>query len=305
MAATLESTVDDVLNNNASNSKWVLLGRDGESQLLEVVAKGENLSDLRSKVKTAKGACIGVISQSGSAISFRYGTKSKELIASHEAKALLKLHSPSVNVANVDTDLSDDVVIRQSRLPNLPAKIEAELNRGSSTESIASLTAEEKEEELRQLQKKTEELTLSAQRKNEEALRYKKFNETVENQRKEEQAKAQKEQAEIQGLVDQLKKSQPDVAFEGWISFQKDNSTAWHRRWIRVEKPGNVVIRVEPNAQPTAQYNVRGARVWDGESDTGMRNSIGVSTQQQVTIYLLGDNRNEYKELHAAISHLV
>ncbi|KAJ3219376.1 hypothetical protein HDU67_001595 [Dinochytrium kinnereticum] len=307
--ATIERQVDDVLSNTGSDVKWILIGREGESQVLEVAGKGQSLAALRQQLNDVKNPCVGLFSQAGMCLSFRYGAKSKEMIASHDIKALIKQRSPSFNVTNIDSDLSDDAISKQSRLPNLPSKLAGQepsndFSRASSSESIASLTPEEKEEELKIIQRRTEEINLSCQRKTEEALRYKKFNETVEQQKREKEALELKEKAEMRTFGERLSQMQPQTAFEGWLSLHKASSSVWHRRWILLEKPHELVIRAEANSQSIHRFNLAGAKIADAEGETGMRNSVSVSQQGEERIFLLADNRTEYLELFAALSYL-
>ncbi|KAI8854526.1 hypothetical protein BC829DRAFT_193905 [Chytridium lagenaria] len=304
--ATVDSQIDDVLNHSGNDTKWVILGRTDDGETLQIVGKGQAVADLRQQLKGAKGASIGLLAQSGTCLSFRYGVKSKELIAAHDVKALIKQH-PSFVVTNIDADLTDDTITKQSRLPNLPSKLadqETDFSRASSTESMASLTAEEKEEEIKALQKRTEEINLSAQRKSEEAARYKAFNETLEKQRKENAEKDMKEQAEIQKMAEKFKQTQPETAFEGWLSFHKESSNVWHRRWIGLKKPHDFSVWAEANSQRLQQYSLSGAKISDGENETGMRNSLSVQVPGQEQVYVLADNRTEYYEVLAALRYL-
>ncbi|KAJ3109448.1 hypothetical protein HDU97_006693 [Phlyctochytrium planicorne] len=301
---TVEAALKTV--ETSSNSSWVVLSRDANDHP-EIAGKGSTIADLRSQLKAAKGPIVGVLKANGSSVPFRYGTKSKEFITSHEVKALFKQNSPAVVITNVDTDITDEGL--SPKLPGLPSKLsnQPELTRAASSESVTSVTSlspEEKEEEIKQAQKRLEEINLSAQRKNEEAIRYKKAQEAEELKRKQEAEQNQKEQSEIQQFKFKLAQNKPDVAFEGWLSFHRVNSTIWHRRWVLLKKPGDIVIKAESASQTLFNANISKSVIEDAEAETGMRNSVSIQAPGQEKLYLLADNRSEYHEVFAVLQYL-
>ncbi|KAJ3328284.1 hypothetical protein HDU76_010251 [Blyttiomyces sp. JEL0837] len=292
-------------------TNWMTVGEDESQNSLTLIASGsKGLSELRGALKgvTQTRSTLSYASVDGKVLLFRYGKHSKELSKSRDSKLLFRNQILSIDVKNLEQDLSDQKIKEQSELPSLP-KLGGDSATSAGPTSAAPLTnsdsnssllsPEEIEAEIAAAKQHEEEIARSQKLKEDSLRRYSDFASKVNEENAKLKLKQSSERAEIDRRKQELAK-RLDTPVKQWMSYQAPNATTWHRRWVVLQR-GQLTIFQEENedSRHSARHQLKNIQVNNAEEDTGMRGSFSV-TSNEGTYYFCPDNHEQEIEARAA-----
>ncbi|KAJ3415933.1 hypothetical protein HDV05_003774 [Chytridiales sp. JEL 0842] len=299
----LECAAEDIANGRSVN--W-MAARQGDGTIDLAGYGSQGLGELRSHLKGIKEPNVAYARVNDSCIVIRYGgAKARELSKNRTVQKLFKDHTITLDVKDIEKDLSDEQVKSSIQLPGLPGSNAPPLSLPTSNSQSSLMSPEEEAEEEAFRRKYLEEFDRAEKIKQQASERVKAEQTRREAEQRELQEKAQKECQRLEQVKNSLMNSKEggdsNTLLQQWLTYQAPNSIIWTRRFTQIQnRTLSLYADENTNTQVKLSLNLPGASVREGEEETGMRYSFILKVNDKGYSFY-ADSQEEFLKARAAV----